>query len=82
MMTKTLIRGLVLGALVLALGGCYYGPPPSYGYYGYGYPSYYSPSYYGGGYYYGGPSVSFGYFGGGGWHDHDWDHGWGHGWHH
>jgi len=66
-MTKTLIRGLVLGALALALSGCYYGPPPApaYGYYGYGYPAY--PSY---GYYYG-PSVSFGYFGGG-WHHHDW----------
>lgn len=71
MMTKkTLIRGLVLGALALAISGCYYGPPPSYGYYGYGYgyPAY--PAY--GGYYYG-PSVSFGYYGGGGWHhDHDW----------
>ena len=70
MMTKTLIRGLFLGALALALSGCYYGPPPSYGYYGgYGYPAY--PSY---GYYYG-PSASFGYYGGwgGGWHhDHDW----------
>jgi hypothetical protein len=75
-MTKTmLIRGLVLGALAIALSGCYYGPPaPAYygydgGYYGYGYPAY-------GGYYYG-PSVSFGYYGG--WHDHDdWDHGWHH----
>jgi hypothetical protein len=72
MMTKTLIRGLFLGALALALSGCYYGPPPSYGYYGGygGYPAY--PSY---GYYYG-PSASFGYYGGwggGGWHhDHDW----------
>jgi len=66
MMTKTLIRGLLLGALALAVSGCYYGPPPpAYGYYGgYGYPAY--PSY---GYY--GPSVSFGYFGGG-WHHHDW----------
>ncbi|HYL32234.1 MAG TPA: hypothetical protein VEU53_03680 [Stellaceae bacterium] len=65
MMTKTLIRGLLLGALALALSGCYYGaPPPAYGYYGYGYPAY--------GYSYG-PSVSFGYWGGGGWHhDHDW----------
>ncbi|MDE1904484.1 MAG: hypothetical protein KGI46_11550 [Alphaproteobacteria bacterium] len=68
MMTKTLIRGLILGALALAVSGCYYGPPPSYGYYG-GYPAYSYPSY---GYYYG-PSVSFGYYGGGGWHhDHDW----------
>lgn len=70
MMTKTLIRGLILGALALAVSGCYYGPPPSYGYYG-GYPSY--PAYGG---YYGPPSVSFGYYGGGwggGWHhDHDW----------
>ncbi|MGH6973842.1 MAG: hypothetical protein ACRED6_04350 [Stellaceae bacterium] len=74
MMTKTLIRGLVLGALALAVSGCYYGPPPSYGYYGGGYyggyPSY--PSYG----YYGPPSVSFGYYGGGGWgggwHHHDW----------
>jgi len=70
-MTRTmLIRGLVLGALAVALSGCYYGPPPAYGYYGY-------PAYYGGGYYYGGPSVSLGYYGGG-WHDHDWDHGWHH----
>lgn len=59
-----LIRGLILGALALALSGCYYGPPPP-AYYGYGYPAY------SGGYYYG-PSVSFGYFGG--WHDHDWHH--------
>lgn len=59
-MTRTmLIRGLVLGALAVALSGCYYGPPPpAYGYYGY-------PAYYG-------PSVSFSYGGGGGWH---------HGWH-
>ena len=68
MMTKTLIRGLVLGALALAVSGCYYGPPPSYGYYG-GYPAY--PAYPSYGYYYG-PSVSFDYFGGGfrhhGWH--------------
>lgn len=72
MMTKTLIRGLVLGALALAISGCYYGPPPApaYGYYG-GYPAY--PSYPSYGYY--GPSVSFGYYGGGwggGWHHHDW----------
>ena len=64
MMTKTLIRGLLLGTLALALSGCYYyGPPPAYGYYGYGYPAYY------------GPSVSVGYWGGwgGGWHHgHDW----------
>jgi len=63
MMTKPLIRGMLLGALALALSGCYYGPPPppAYGY-GYGYPAY--------GYYYG-PSVSLGYWGG--WHhDHDW----------
>lgn len=74
MMTKkTLIRGLVLGALALAISGCYYGPPPSYGYYGGGYYGGYSsyPAY--GGYYYG-PSASFGYYGGGG--------GWGGGWHH
>ena len=67
MMTKTLIRGLVLGALALAVSGCYYGPPPSYGYYG-GYPAY--PAYPSYGYYYG-PSVSFGYFGGG-FHHHGW----------
>jgi len=76
MMTKkTLIRGLVLGALALAISGCYYGPPPSYGYYGGGYSSYPAyPAYPYGGYYYG-PSVSFGYYGGGGWggwHHHDW----------
>jgi len=63
-MMKTLIRGLLLGTLALALSGCYYyGPPPAYGYYGYGYPAYY------------GPSVSVGYWGGGwgGWHHgHDW----------
>ncbi|MGH6985056.1 MAG: hypothetical protein ACREEI_12595 [Stellaceae bacterium] len=77
MMTKTLIRGLVLGALALAVSGCYYGPPPSYGYYGSGYyggyPSYPAYPSYG---YYGPPSVSFGYYGGGGWgggwHHHDW----------
>lgn len=70
MMTKTLIRGLVLGALALAISGCYYGPPPSYGYYG-GYPAY--PAYPSYGYYYG-PSASFGYYGGwgGGWHHHGW----------
>ena len=71
MMTKTLIRGLILGALALAVSGCYYGPPPSYGYYGGGYYGGY-PAY--GGYYYG-PSASFGYYGGGwggGWHHHDW----------
>ncbi|MGH6977045.1 MAG: hypothetical protein ACREED_08470 [Stellaceae bacterium] len=68
MMTKTLIRGLLLGALALAVSGCYYGPPPAYGYYSYGYPAY--PAY---GYYYR-PSVSFGYWGGG------WG-GWHHGWH-
>ena len=69
MMTKTLIRGLFLGTLALALSGCYYyaPPPPSYGYYGYGYPAY--PAYPSYGYY--GPSVSFGYFGGG-FHHHDW----------
>jgi len=67
MMTKTLIRGLVLGALALAVSGCYYGPPPSYGYYG-GYPAY--PAYPSYGYYYG-PSVSFDYFGGG-FHHHGW----------
>lgn len=74
MTTKTLIRGLVLGALALAISGCYYGPPPSYGYYGGygGYPAYPSYGYYGPSY---GPSVSFGYYGGGwggGWHHHDW----------
>ena len=74
-MTKTmLVRGLILGALAIALSGCYYGPPAAPAYYGYdggyyGYPSYY------GGYYYG-PSASFGF--GGGWDDHDWDHGWHH----
>jgi hypothetical protein len=68
--TKTLLRGALLGAVALAIGGCYYGPVPApyaydYGYYGY-------PAYYGG-YYYGGPSVSFGYFGRGGWHGgHHW----------
>ena len=70
MMTKTLIRGLVLGALALAVSGCYYGPPPSYGYYG-GYPAYPAyPSYPAYGYYYG-PSVSFDYFSGG-FHHHRW----------
>jgi hypothetical protein len=73
-----LTRGLLLGAIAIALSGCYFGPPPPayYGYnYGggyYGYPAYY------GGYYYG-PSLSFGYWGG--WHDHDWG-GWHRGWHH
>lgn len=73
MARSMLIRGLVLGALAIALSGCYYGPPPpAYSYGGYGYPAYYPyPAYYGGyGYYYG-PSVSFGYFGG-------WHHGWWH----
>lgn len=69
MMMKTLIRGLLLGALALVVSGCYYGPPPAYGYYGY--PAYY-PSYG----YYDRPSVSVGYWGGwGGWG------GWHHGWH-
>ncbi|MDE2230383.1 MAG: hypothetical protein KGL11_15275 [Alphaproteobacteria bacterium] len=68
-----LIRGLVLGALAAALGGCYYGPAPAY--YGYDGGYYSAPPYYGGYYY--GPSVSFGYYGGG-WHDHDWDD---RGWH-
>lgn len=80
-MKKLVTRGLLLGALALALGGCYYGPPAPAYYSGYGYdsyPSYYGPSYYGGYY---GPSVSFGYYGG--WHDHDdWDHDWHGGWHH
>ena len=54
------VRTLMLLAMMGSLAGCYYGPPPGYGY---------------GGGYYGGPSVSFG-FGfpvccyGGGWHHH------------
>lgn len=73
MTRKMLIRGSVLGALALALGGCVYGPmPPNYrsdGYYGY-------PAGYEG--YYAWPTVSFGVRGGGGWHG---SHGYGGGWH-
>ena len=62
MTRKNLIRGLVLGALAVAVSACVYGPP--YGYYAYPpYPEYYGyPGYYYDGYYYL-PSVSFGVYG-------------------
>jgi len=72
-MTKTIrIRGTILGAVAVALCGCYAGyeappPEPAYGYYS-GYPA-------DGGYYYG-PSVSFGVYGNVPYHDEDdWHHG-------
>ena len=39
---KMLVRALLIAAMAVAVSGCYYAPPPAYGYYGY-------PSYYGGG---------------------------------
>jgi hypothetical protein len=52
-----------------------YGMPYGYGYgYGYGYPSYWGPGYWGPGYW--GPSVSFGFFGGRGWHGRGWGRRW------
>lgn len=72
-MTKTmLIRGATLGAIAVALSGCYSGyeaPPPAPAY---GYDNGYGAYYYG-------PSASFGFYGSGDdWHHHDedgWDHG-------
>jgi hypothetical protein len=62
---KMLVRALLIAAVAVAASGCYYGPAPAY----YGYDGYYGPPAYYGGYYYG-PSVSFGYYGDGGWHHH------------
>ncbi|HZL58651.1 MAG TPA: hypothetical protein VFC38_03025 [Stellaceae bacterium] len=49
---KNLLRAALLGAVAIAISGCYYAPPPYYGggYGGgyYGAPAYYSaPAYYG-----------------------------------
>ena len=80
MTTKTLIHGLVLSAMAIALSGCVYGPVP--GYYGadpnYAYPT--DPYYaYPAGGYYAAPPISFRFFYGNGWHGQHWRGG---GWHH
>ena len=64
-------RGLAAVAMLVLIAGCSYGPPPAPpAAYSYG-PGYYAPGYYYGPSYYGPPiSLSFGYWGGGGYHHH------------
>ena len=80
MTATTLICGVMLGALVMALSGCAYGPVPAYyasdPYYAYPAGGYYAYPYGG---YYAAPSISFRFFHGSGWHGQHWRGG---GWHH
>ena len=74
MTAKTLIRGVMLGALAMALGGCVYGPVPAYApapdsYYAYPSGGYYA---YPSGGYYASPPISFRFFYGSGWHGQHW----------
>lgn len=70
---RNMVRAGLIGAALLALGGCVAYPGGPYYGAGYGYyPSYYGPSYYGP------PVTGTVWIGGGGWHggghDHDHDH--------
>ena len=70
--TMRVARTMIAAAALMALAGCVYGPPPAPPpAYSYDPGYYYAPGYYYGPQYYGPPvSLSFGFWGGGGYHHH------------